>query len=187
MLELHVVVVSTRPGRLGPVVAKWFVERANEHGGFGVRLVDLAEVALPLLDEPSHPRLKDYRHQHTKDWSATVDAADAFVFVTPEYNYSTPAPLVNALDYLYQEWCYKPAGFVSYGGVSGGTRSVQMTKQILTALKMMPIPEQVAIPSFNQYVKEGVFTPPDNQAKAAKTMLDELAKWADALQPLRAK
>lgn len=187
MLNLHVIVVSTRPGRAGPAVARWFVDKASGHGAFQVKLVDLAEVALPLLDEPNHPRLADYKHQHTKDWSATVSAADAFVFVTPEYNYSTPAPLVNALDYLFNEWAYKPVGFTSYGGVSGGTRSVQMTKQIVTTLKMMPIPEQVTLPFFNQHLKEGVFSPPDTQAKAVKTMLDELEKWASALRPLRAK
>jgi NAD(P)H-dependent FMN reductase len=186
MLNLHVVVVSTRPGRAGPSVAKWFVEQASAHEAFNVRLVDLAEVNLPFLDEPAHPRLQDYKHQHTKDWSATVSAADAFVFVTPEYNYSAPATLVNALDYLYVEWSYKPAGFVSYGGVSGGTRSAQHAKQILTALRMMPIPEQVTLPFFTQHMKEGVFTPPDNQSKAAKTMLDELQKWSAALKPLRA-
>ncbi len=187
MLNLHVIIVSTRPGRAGPAVARWFFEQASQHPSFQVKLVDLAEVNLPFLDEPDHPRLATYRHQHTRDWSATVAAADAFVFVTPEYNYSVPAPLVNALDYLFNEWGYKPAGFVSYGGVSGGTRSAQMAKQIITALRMMPIPEQVTIPFFTQHLKEGVFTPPDNQAKAAKTMLDELEKWAGALRPLRAK
>jgi NAD(P)H-dependent FMN reductase len=187
MLKLHVVVTSTRPGRVGPTIAKWFVERANEHGAFQVRLVDLAEVNLPFLDEPAHPRLRDYEHQHTRDWSALVDEADAFVFVTPEYNHGTPATLVNALDYLVHEWAYKPASFVSYGGPSGGARSVQMTKQILTALKMMPIPEQVPLPLFMQYLKDGVFSPPDMQVKAAKMVLDELAKWAGALRPLRGK
>jgi NAD(P)H-dependent FMN reductase len=187
MLNLHVVVVSTRPGRQGPAVARWFVEQASGHPAFQVKLVDLAEVGLPLLDEPSHPRLKDYKHQHTKDWSAIVEAADAFVFVTPEYNFCAPATLVNALDYLFQEWAYKPAGFVSYGGVSGGTRSAQMSKLLITALKMMPIPEQVAIPSFTQYMKDGVFSPPENQTKAAKGLLAELEKWASALRPLRGK
>src|SRR5262245_20375897 len=119
MLNLHVVIVSTRPGRGGPAVARWFVEQASSHGAFQMKLVDLAEVNLPLLDEPSHPRLRDYKHEHTKKWSATVAEADAFVFVTPEYNYSAPASLINALDYLFHEWAYKPAGFVSYGGVSG--------------------------------------------------------------------
>jgi hypothetical protein len=80
--------------------------------------IDLAEVGLPLLDEPNHPRLQQYSHQHTKDWSAAVSRADAFVLVTPEYNHSFPASLKNALDHLVRDRADKPAGIVSYGGVS---------------------------------------------------------------------
>ncbi len=187
MLNLQVIVASTRPGRGGLGVAKWFMEHAATHAQFEARLCDLAEVSLPLLDEPHHPRLADYQHAHTKAWSATVAAADAFVLVTPEYNFGTPPALVNALDYLSQEWAYKPVAFVSYGGLSAGTRSVQMTKQIVTALRMMPIPEAVAIPFYTQYVKDGVFAPPEANAKTARAMMDELAKWANALKPMRAK
>src|SRR4051812_30636337 len=87
MPQLTVVIASTRPGRVGLPVAQWFIEYARQEGSFDVHTVDLAEVGLPFLDEPSHPRLQQYEHQHTKDWSATISVADAFVFVTPEYNY----------------------------------------------------------------------------------------------------
>jgi NAD(P)H-dependent FMN reductase len=188
MPQLQVVTVSTREGRQGPKVAAWFVERARAHAKFDVRPVDLAEVALPLFDEPNHPRFKKYTHEHTKRWSAIVDAADAFVFVTPEYNFFAPPSFVNALDYLVHEWAYKPCAFVSYGGVSGGTRSAQMAKLQATSLKMMPIPEAVAVPFFNKSIDEaGAFDPGDVQAKAAAAMLDELRRWSDALAPMRAR
>src|SRR5690348_9990483 len=107
-LQLDVILASTRPGRAGPAIASWFLAHAERHGKFAVHLIDLALVALPLLDEPHHPRLRRYEHEHTKAWSRTIDAADAFVFVTPEYNYGSPPSLVNALDYLHYEWAYKP-------------------------------------------------------------------------------
>jgi NAD(P)H-dependent FMN reductase len=186
MLKLHIVVVSTRPGRVGPSVAAWFHDAAVRHGKFEIRLVDLAEVNLPFLDEAAHPRLGKYTHEHTKSWSATITAADAFVFVTPEYNYGVPAPLVNALDFVFREWNYKAAGFVSYGGQSGGLRSVQMAKQIVTTLKMMPIPEGVAIPFVSQHRgQDGVFKATDAFEKSATDMLDELHRWAEALRPMR--
>jgi NAD(P)H-dependent FMN reductase len=97
---LQVVAASTRPGRRGLAVARWVTRLAEAHGGFDVELVDLVEVGLPVFDEPHHPRLQQYVHQHTKDWSATVSRADAFVFVTPEYNHSFPGALKNALDFL---------------------------------------------------------------------------------------
>jgi NAD(P)H-dependent FMN reductase len=186
MLKLNVVIASTRPGRAGLPIGNWFVERANYDGRFEVVVADLKEWNLPMLDEPKHPRFEQYEHAHTKAWSANVRAADAFVFVTPEYNYGLPPALVNAFDYVYNEWNYKAAGFVSYGGISGGMRSVQMSKMILTALKMMPIPESVAIPFFSSHLKEGQFQGTDVMNKSVTTMLDELHRWADALKPMRA-
>lgn len=186
MPKLNVVVTSTRPGRVGYPVAQWFVDLAVAHGGFDVELVDLAEANLPLLDEPNHPRLGQYIHQHTKDWSASVDAADAFVFVTPEYNYGMPASLKNAIDYLHTEWQYKPVGFVSYGGVSAGTRAVQMTKQVVTTLKMTPVAEAVSIPFVSQFLDDdGVIQANEIMESSAKAMLDELLRYSNALAPLR--
>ena len=184
--RLCVVIVSTRPGRVGPTVAQWFFDVATAHGQFDVELVDLAEVNLPLLDEPHHPRLANYQHEHTKRWSAIVSRGDAFVFVTPEYNFSTPPSLVNALDYLSKEWAYKPAAFVSYGGISGGMRSVQAIKQLVTTLKMFPLPEAVSVPFVNNHIENGVFKPAELHATSAKALLDELHRWAVALQPMRA-
>ena len=129
-LKLHTIICSTRPGRGGKAVAEWFHGVAQQHGRFDAQLVDLATFNLPVYDEPLHPRLQKYEHAHTRAWAESVDAADAYVFVTPEYNFSTPPSLMNALNFVYKEWNYKPVAFVSYGGVSGGLRSVQMTKQV---------------------------------------------------------
>jgi NAD(P)H-dependent FMN reductase len=188
MQHLQIVIASTRPSRKGPAVAAWFEQEARRHGGFGVEIADLAVIGLPMMDEPEHPRLRRYQHDHTRAWSALVSKADAFVFVTPEYNFSAPAPLANALDYLLHEWAYKPVGFVSYGGISGGLRSVQMCKLLVTALKMMLLPEAVTLPFFTKSIDPGtgVFAPGDAPARAATVMLDELVRWAGALAALRA-
>ena len=114
-------------------------------------------------------------------------AADAFVFVTPEYNSGPPPSLINALNYVYKEWNYKPAGFVSYGGISGGLRAVQIEKQILTTLKIVPLVEAVVVPLVVQSIADGRFRgQSDLHTQAAKVMLDELMRCAVALKPLRA-
>ena len=154
MPKLSIIIASTRPGRVGLPVAEWFTEQAVKQAGFDVELVDLAEINLPFLDEPNHPRLRQYTHQHTKHWSAIVDSSDAFVFVMPEYNYGFNAVIKNAIDYLHQEWLYKPVGFVSYGGISAGTRAVQMLKQVVTTLKMTPVAEAVSIPFVAQFIND---------------------------------
>jgi NAD(P)H-dependent FMN reductase len=183
---LQVIVGSTRPGRVGVKVADWFYPAAVAHGAFDVQLVDLAAVALPIFDEPRHPRFGQYEHQHTKDWSATVRRADAFVFVVPEYNYGFNAATKNAIDYLHAEWAYKPVGFVSYGGVAAGTRAVQMLKQVMTTLRMSPIFEAVNIPFVQQFIDGDKFVPNDVLESAASAMLDEVLRWTDALRLLRA-
>jgi NAD(P)H-dependent FMN reductase len=183
-VKLLVIVGSTRPGRVGRPIADWIVRQAAGHGGFDVEVADLAEIDLPLLDEPVHPAKAQYQHQHTKDWSARVAAADAFVFVMPEYNHSYNAALKNAIDYLNREWAYKPVGLVSYGGVSGGLRAVQALKPVLSALRMTPAVEAVPVPMVQSMMRDGAFAPTDIVAASAGAMLDELVKLAAALRPL---
>ena len=153
MPTLQILTVSTRDDRKGPLVAAWFLDQARAHGGFDLEPVDLAEVGLPLFDEPKHPRFGDYAHEHTRRWSAIVDARRRLRLRHARSTTTAPPPsLINALDYLIREWAYKPVGFVSYGGVSAGTRAVQMAKQIVTSLKMVPLFEAVSIPFFTKAI-----------------------------------
>jgi len=187
MNKLKIITSTTRPERKGVFVADWIKNVAITFGKFDVELLDLAVINLPLMDEPNHPRLQQYTHEHTKKWSAIINEADAFIIVLSEYNFSFPAPIKNALDYLLNEWKYKPAGIVSYGGISGGLRSTQMLKQVLTALSIMPIMEAVSIPFFNKYIREDKFVPEEIVIKSAHVMLTELERWCEALKTMRIK
>jgi len=182
---LSVLIASTRPGRVGLPVGRWVAETAVAHGGFQVEVADLAEIALPLLDEPHHPQLGQYTHEHTHRWSQGVDRADAFLFVTPEYNHGPAASLLNAISYLHREWRYKPVGFVSYGGPSGGLRGVEAVKPVLSYVGLVPVPEAVAIPYIRRQVVDDVFTPTAPQQEAMVPLLDALDRWSAALRILR--
>ena len=184
---LQVIIGSTRPGRVGSAVADWIIDRARAHGDFEVEVADLAVLNLPIFDEPNHPRLRRYVNQHTKDWSEIVGRSDAFIFVIPEYNYGFNAATKNAIDYLNQEWQNKPAGIVSYGGVAAGTRAAQMLKQVMSALKIVPVTDSVNIPFVGEKLDEdGRLKPNEIMEGAASAMLDELVRWTQALRPLRA-
>lgn len=186
MSQLIVIIGSTRPGRAGVSIADWFVERARRYGGFDVEVADLAEIQLPMFDEPHHPRLRTYTKSHTRQWSERVDRSDAVVMVTPEYNYGYPATLKNAIDFLHQEWQDKPVGFVSYGGVAAGTRAVQQLKQVLTTLRMVPAVEAVSIPFHAQLIDaDGRLRANEVMDKAADDMLGELLRLDRGLRPLR--
>jgi NAD(P)H-dependent FMN reductase len=174
--RLRVVLVSTRPGRAGEPIARWFLDRCHRDGRFDVEVTDLARLGLPMLDEPHPPRQRRYVHEHTRRWSQAVDESDCFVFVMPEYNHGFSGALKNALDFLHEEWAYKPVGFVSYGGISGGMRAVQLIKPVLTALRMMPVNDQVALANFAQFLHDGVFAPGEAADLACTVMLDDLSR-----------
>ncbi|AYD01890.1 NAD(P)H-dependent oxidoreductase [Neorhizobium sp. NCHU2750] len=182
-LKLNVIIGSTRPGRAGPSIGKWVAEHAKKHGKFDVELVDLADFNLPLLDEPNHPRMQKYEHEHTKRWAESVASADAYIFVTPEYDYFPSAAVINALQTLAVEWSFKAAGIVSYAYVSGGLRAAQELRLLMSNLNMMPIPATVPIPFFPNFIDENkVFNPTDPMNDGLTASLDQLHTWASALK-----
>src|SRR6476660_2317242 len=128
MTTLKIIVASTRPGSSGPAIAGWIAGAARRGTDFdSVEVLDLAEINLPFLDEPHHPKLGRYTKPHTIAWAEAIERADALVIVTPEYNGGYPAPLKNALDFLHAEWQNKALGMVSYGGgLGGGARAAGM-------------------------------------------------------------
>jgi NAD(P)H-dependent FMN reductase len=180
---LMIIVGSVRPGRIGLPIAQWVQREAATR--FDVDLVDLVELDLPFMDEPNHPAKRQYTKQHTLDWSARVDAADAILLVTPEYNHSYSPALKNALDYLHAEWWRKPVGFVSYGGVSGGTRGVVALEPVTNGLGLVRAGAAVEIPFAGAQVKDGVFTPSEKESAILANELAEIALLAEALKPLQ--
>lgn len=187
MYNLKVITSTVRPGRKGPIIAKWIAEQAQASGFFNAEILDLGEINLPVMNEPVHPIMKQYTHEHTKAWSAKIEEADAFIFVTAEYDYSYPAPLKNALEYLVQEWSTKPAGIVSYSiGAFAGVRAAKELKNDLLSLKCISIGEMVNIPLLDEYIAEdGSFNPNQQILKATNTMFPALNKWTKGLEVIR--
>jgi NAD(P)H-dependent FMN reductase len=180
-----IVVGSVRPGRVGLPIAEWVKAEAEKSGKFEIDFVDLKVLDLPFMDEPNHPRMKKYTLQHTLDWSARVEAAEAFIFVTPEYNYSFSPALKNALDFLGTEWWRKPLGFVSYGGVSGGTRGVAAIMTITAALGLVRVGANVEMNFAGAQVVDGVFQPNEKEIGILAKELDEIETLAAVLKPAR--
>ncbi|HET9420988.1 MAG TPA: NAD(P)H-dependent oxidoreductase [Nocardioides sp.] len=187
--KLVIIVGSVRDGRFGPTAASWVAEQARTHGGFEVDVVDLAEVELPLAlpaESPKYAGDSYPRPAGMADLTARLDAADAFVVVTPEYNHSYPASLKAAIDWHFHQWTAKPVAFVSYGGAAGGRHAVLHLENVLTELHAVTIREGLSFPNYfvNFDFEEG--RPLDELAGGyAKTMLDQLAWWATALRNAR--
>ena len=182
-----IVVGSVRPGRIGLPIANWVKSRAEETGDFEIDFADLAEIDLPFMDEPNHPIKQQYTKPHTIAWSERVAAADAFIFVTPEYNHSFSPVLKNAIDFLNHEWWRKPYGIVSYGGLSGGSRGVAALEPVINPLGLIRTGAFVELAFAMTQVADGVFTPGEKETAIIGHQLADLATLADALKPLRVK
>jgi len=186
MYKLKIISSTVRPGRKGPIIGKWITGTAKAHG-FEAEFLDLGEVNLPLMNEAVHPIMRQYEHEHTKQWSAKIEEADAFIFVTAEYDYSYPASLKNALEYLVHEWAYKPVGMVSYStGPFAGVRAVMSLKSDLLSLKAISLGEMVNIPSMHQYINdENQFVPDERIVTASTLMLNQLTRWTKGLKAIK--
>lgn len=177
---LQVIIASTRPGRAGKKVADYVVERIGVRDDLAIEVVDLAEVDLPLMDEPNHPRLRTYLHEHTRAWSETISRGDAYLIVMPEYNWSYNAPLKNAIDYLHVEWQGKPVALCSYGGISGGLRAAVAITVPLTYLGLRMSPAAISIPFVASHIENGRFVGYELVDQAIDAVAESLAELTAA-------
>ncbi|WP_154793906.1 NADPH-dependent FMN reductase [Occultella kanbiaonis] len=183
MSRIAIIIGSTRPGRVGPAVADWVLtQTANRTATY--ELVDLADFALPVYDEPNPAALGIYEKEHTRRWAEVIDAYDGFVFVTPEYNHGVPSALKNAIDFLYAEWNHKAAAFVSYGA-AGGVRAVEQIRLIAAEVQLATVAAQVTLPIEVDFPSYPGFSPAPSRAAALERLFGQLELWSDALAPVR--
>lgn len=187
--KILVIIGSTRAKRIGPEIAGWVAKVGRETIAGDIEIVDLKDWPLPMDDEPGIPagvpKLGDYTNEHTRAWSRKIAGANAFVFVTPQYNWGYPAPLKNALDHLYTEWSGKPAMIVSYGSRGGGKCAVQL-RQVLNGLHMKPVASVgLKLPRAHIEANTGTIEPAKQFASHAKTLKRAYAELSAALSGKR--
>lgn len=192
MLNLKIIIGSTRPGRAADQVVSWIVPAAREHGGFHVEVADLRDWDLPIFGE-TLATVGDFRDPAfstpvVKRWNSMIAEGDAFLFVTPEYNHSVPAVLKNAIDTVFATFAFrtKPVACVAYsGGIAGGTRAVEHLAQIAIEAEMVPLRNNVIIPFVDTaFGPDG--QPADHRTAAAATIvLEDLAWWGTTLRQAR--
>jgi NAD(P)H-dependent FMN reductase len=187
--KLAVVIGSVREGRFGPVIASWVAVLAGQHGGFSVDVIDLAEFDIPVTlpaDPPKYAGDAYPRPARLRPLTGRIEAADAFIVVTPEYNHSYPAGLKAAIDWHFTQWTAKPVAFVSYGGPAGGRHAVLHLENVFSELHAVTIRDGLSFPLYMLNWHDG--KPDDPQAAAVATvMLDQLSWWASALSKARAE
>jgi NAD(P)H-dependent FMN reductase len=182
-LQVAVIIGSTREGRVGPTVANWFVQQAGQRDDMAIDVIDLAETPVPAVLHSPAPETGELLAAVTP----RLEAADAFVVVTPEYNKSFPGGLKNLIDWHFTQWTAKPVGFVSYGGMSGGLRAVEQLRLVFGEMHATTIRDTVSFHGvWDLFGPDGLPKDPTGCDTAAKTMLDQLAWWAHALRDAKA-
>ena len=189
-LNIKIIAGSTREGRFSDKAATWIAEEIKKQKGVAVEVLDLRDYDMPFFNEPMSPSFKQepYKNEAVARFTKKIEAGDAFVMVTPEYNHGTSGVLKNALDWVYQEWNNKPVAFVSYGSV-GGARAVEQLRLNAIELQMAPIRNSVHIPGeqyfpvlFGKMEAKELFA---LQSEKVGAMITQLLWWTRALKNTR--
>lgn len=144
--HIQVILASTRQGRFGEKPAAWLMDRLSPRTDLGAELIDLRDHPLPIFDQPAAPArtLRAYPNEEIARWGRTIDRADGYMVITPEYNHGYPASLKNALDYVFPELNRKPIAFVGYGNV-GGARAIEQLRLVAVEFEMAPLRHAIHI------------------------------------------
>jgi NAD(P)H-dependent FMN reductase len=166
--KIKLIIGSTRQNRKGKAIADWLVDQANDEG-VQIEVLDLKEINLPNFDAPIPPSFAPTQTDEGKTWQKQVGEADAFIFLTAEYNRSIPSSLKNAIDYLVDEWSNKPSLIVSYGYIDGGLSATKHLKDILGWVKSDVLDESITI-KFDRdtFAEDGSFADIDSTLSDTK-------------------
>ncbi len=191
MLNIGLIIGSTRPNRFADAPAQWLIDGAARRKDFRLEKLDLREANLPFLAEPVPPALTNgvFVSPAAEAWRRRLGACDGFIATVAEYNHGPTAVLKNAFDSAFLEWQRKPIAFVGYGGV-GGARAIENLRGIVVNLQMAPIRAEVNIamePFLGVLTQGKSLDDYDYLAKTRSDMFDDLAWWAGTLSRARAE
>lgn len=192
MLDLKIIIGSTRQGRSADLVAPWVIDQARAHDAFEVDVLDLRDWTLPLFAE-TRDTIGDrtnptYSDPIVREWNTRMKSGDAFLVITTEYMHSVPGELKNAIDTLFVSAALrnKPMGFVGYSvSPIAAARAVEHLALIAVEGEAAPLRNTVLIGQVQQNMAGGVPANPMTQ-RAMGIVLDDLAWWGNVLQAGRA-
>lgn len=189
MLNVGLIIGSTRPNRFADTPAAWLVEGAKARRDLKIEVLDLRDQGLALYDEPAPQSYTGgtYASPAAEAWRARIGTFDAFIATVAEYNHGPTAVLKNAFDSAQLEWQRKPVAFVGYGGV-GGARAIEVLRGVAVELQMAPIRHEVniAMEPFLGILTQGKTL--DDYAylvQAREAVFDHLVWWGEALKVAR--
>jgi NAD(P)H-dependent FMN reductase len=180
---------SYRSDRMGIRLADFLVRGLAQRGN-DVELVDARAIGLPMLDRMYKEYPKGEAPGAMEGLASKLRAADAFLFVTGEYNWGPQPGLKNLTDHFLEEWFWRPAAIASYSaGRLAGARANAIWHSTLSEMGMVVISSTLTVgPIASTLDAEGRPTGSAGEAldKAFPRFADDLAWWAEAARTQRA-
>ncbi|MGJ7507290.1 NADPH-dependent FMN reductase [Variovorax sp. GT1P44] len=181
---------SYRSDRMGVRLADYVVAGLNARGA-AAELVDAKDVDLPMLDRMYKEYPQGTAPPAMEALAGKIRGADAFVFVTGEYNWGPQPGLKNLTDHFLEEWFWRPAAVASYSaGRFSGVRSGTIWHSILSEMGMVVVSSTLAVGPISQTLDAGGKpTGPAGDAldRAFGRFADDLAWWTEAAREQRAR
>ena len=174
MTSVAIVLGSVRPGRAGEQVVRWIEEQARQVDGVATVFFDLRDYNLPLFVEEMPPSMQAPELPEAVRLRTNIEAQDAVLFVTPEYNHSVSAVLKNAIDYLPPVTLKdKAVGLVGYSWYGAAT-PLEHLREIVSTFGADVRGRQVGI-NLGSDFQDGVFKPSDELNAQIRELLASLA------------
>lgn len=189
MLNIKVILGSTRQGRFSDKPGAWVMSEIAKRPDMQADLLDLRDYPMPFFDEPVSPNYakEPFTNAAVAAWTKKITESDGYIVVIQEYNHGIPAVLKNAFDYVAgSAWGKKPLAFVAYGSLAGA-RAVEQLRLVAAELQMAPLRNGVFVPEFWKRTDDAGAFKGDDLSDKAVAMIDELAWWGHALQAARNK
>lgn len=188
MLNIALIVGSTRPNRFADHPKAWIEAGARARDDLKLDVLDLRDHPLPFYNEPAPPIYTKgaYSEPASEAWRLKIGRYDGFIATVAEYNHGPTAVMKNAFDSAFYEWNRKPIAFVGYGG-SGGVRAIEHLRGVAIELQMAPVKHEVNI-AREPYIGviQGKTLDDFSYLTEARTaLLDNLVWWGEALKAAR--
>ncbi len=181
---------SYRSDRLGIRLANYIVTGLRERGN-DVELIDAKDVGLPMLDRMYKEYPKGSAPREMERLAEKIRDADAFVFVTGEYNWGMQPGLKNLTDHYLEEWFWRPAAIASYsGGRLSGAHAAPAWHGTFSEMGMVVISSTLAVANIGATLdaeNKPLGTGGDALARAFPRFADDLAWWTEAVKRQRAR
>ncbi len=179
---------SYRSDRMGIRLATYIVDRLGKRGE-APELIDAKVIALPMLDRMYNEYAKGTAPQAMEELAEKIRLADAFVFVTGEYNWGMQPGLKNLTDHFLEEWFWRPAAIASYSaGRLSGARSNLVWHGTLAEMGMVVVSSTLSVGPIGEMLSvEGEPTGSAGMAleHAFSRFAGDLAWWTEAAKAQR--